>query len=127
MSRSKETLTVLAGHLCDALRAVLLPADIGDIAVCGITIALVPANRLSVKRRGRSASVPVREVTGFWFESIAVDGRVLAFANQLFRPAQPVEIVAERTELILRGPGFRLCIKRLDSAAPRAGAAQRRR
>lgn len=126
MSYNKETLTVLAGQLADALRSVIPQSGVGDMSIFGVNIALVPRNQLSISRRSRSAFVPVREVNGFWFSPIAVDGRILAFVGHLFRSTQPVEIVAERTELVLRGAGFRLCIKRLESAAPRAAESQTR-
>lgn len=116
---AEDRVTVTARHLADALREILPSPGTSDIAARRVTVALAPRNQLSLSRGRRSVLAPAREVSGFWFDSVAVDRRALAFVGHLFQPTQSVEIIVSRTELVMHGAGFRLCIKRLGIAAPR--------
>lgn len=116
-------MTVAAGYVIEALDVILPRSKSG---VRAVTLALARRKQAAITHRGQSAIIAVRSVRGFWFDPVTVDGRLLAFVGRLFSPAQIVELVAEPTELIVHGPGFRLCLKRLDGLPRRRLTAAQR-
>lgn len=124
MPRSSERAAVLAGDLTDALLSVLRGAarSTASGSSC-VTLKLEPNGALAIERGNCRATAPLRAVSGTWFDGVSVEGRALALVEGLFRPTQTVELIVDRLELVVRGPGFRLCIKRL----PNQGLARNRR
>lgn len=117
MAHSTGRASVLAGDLTGALLSVL-PGAANRTAPTSnsrVTLRLAPKGGFAIERQGRRATAPLRTVSGTWFDGVSVDGHALALVGRLFQPMQAVELIVGRLEVVVGGPGFRLCIKRLPA------------
>jgi hypothetical protein len=116
MSNGKDTVSVLAGHLAEAVYTVFPQSrNAARTDRSRVTLWPAPKRLLVVDRLSSQAVAPIRSIRGAWFDSVSVDGHILSLVSRLFEPMQTVQLTVERHELVVNGPSFRLCIKRLPN------------